>query len=239
MRNKEEDIVLDDKFFSSFFNKESHKEIVYRKTTFLKTPNSWSKTDLSFNINFRSNILTIFCKNIDERIINEYTLGNLWPGLILRLEDFWWWKQEGIESLLKLVANGDGTKRGRKLMFEKIEFKKLDMVCLLDNDLTLFNAFLKSAKGIYELNFENNTISELMIRKGIKSAIVMNDRSKTNAELWKYLSNAYFNNHLTVIDKWKGICQIQSMKNYDSCKTLKELALREYDFYEKRIGMKK
>ena len=44
--------------------------------------------------------------------------------MILRLEDFWWWKGEGIESLLKLVANGDATKRGRKLMFKRIELKK-------------------------------------------------------------------------------------------------------------------
>ena len=167
-------------------------------------------------------------------------MGKLWPGLILRLEDFWWWKREGIESLLKLVANGDGTKRGRKLMFKKIEFKKkLDMVWLLDNNLTLFDAFLKSAKELYELSYENNTISELMIRKGIKNAITMNDRSKTNAELWKYFSNAYFNNHLTLIDDRKGIYQIESTKNYDSCKTLKELALRDYDFYEKSIDMKK
>ena len=166
-------------------------------------------------------------------------MGLLWPGLILRLEDFWWWKHESIESLLKLVVNGDGTKRGRKLIFERIEFKKLDMDWLLDNDLTLFDAFLKSAKELYELSFEDNTISELMIRKGIKSAIVMNDRSKTNAELWKYFSNAYFNNHLTVIDDREGIYQIESMKNYDSCKTLKELALRDYDFYVMRIGMKR
>ena len=166
-------------------------------------------------------------------------MGSLWPGMILRLEDFWWWKREGIESLLKLVANGDGTKRGSKLMFEKIEFKKLNMVWLFDNDLTLFDAFLKSAKELYELSFEHNTISELMIRKGIKRAITMNDISKTNAELWKYVSNAHFNNHLTVIDNRKGIYQIESMKNYDSCKTLKELKLRDYEFYEKRIGMKK
>ena len=166
-------------------------------------------------------------------------MGKLWPGLILRLEDFWWWKREGIESLLKLVANGDGTKRGRKLMFEKIEFKKLDMVWLLDLKLALFDAFLKSAKKLYELSFEDNTISELMIRKGIKSAIAINDSSKTNSELWKYFSNAYFNNHLTVIDKWKGIYQIESMKNYDSCKTLKELKLRDFEFYEKSIDMKK
>ena len=166
-------------------------------------------------------------------------MGKLWPGLILRLEDFWWWKEEGIKSLLKLVVNGDGTKRGRKLMFEKIEFRKLDMAWLLDNNSTLFDGFLKSAKELYELSFEDNTISELMIRKGIKSWIVSNDRSKANAELWKYFSNAYFDNHLTVIDDRKGIYQIESMNNYDSCKTLKELALRDYDFYEKSIGMKK
>ena len=124
-------------------------------------------------------------------------------------------------------------------MFEKIEFKKLDMVWLLDNNLTLFDAFLKFAKEHYELTFENNTISELMIRKGIKSAIVIDDRSKTNAELWKYFSNTHFDNHLTVIDYKKGIYQIESMKNYDSCKTLKELKLRDYEFYEKSIGMKK
>ena len=239
MRNKEENIVLDDKFFSPFFNKEFHKKIVYRKTTFLKTPNSCSNSNLSFNINFGSNTLTIFCNNIDKSIINEDTLGSLWPGLILRLEDFWWWKSEGIKSLLKLVANGDGTKRGRMLMLKRIEFKKLDMVCLLDNDLRLFDAFLKSAKELYELSFEDNTISELMIRKGIKTAIAINDRSKMNAELWRYFSNAYFDNHLTVIDDRDGIYQIQSMKNYDSCKTLKELALRDYDFYEKSIDMKK
>ena len=144
-----------------------------------------------------------------------------------------------MESLLKLVSNGDGTKRGRKLMFEKIEFKKLDMVWLLGNDLTLFDAFLKSAKELYELSFEDNTISELMIRNGIKNEIIINDRSKTNAELWKYFSNAYFDNHLTVIDDREGIYQIESMKNYDSCKTLKELALRDYEFYEKSIDMKK
>ena len=166
-------------------------------------------------------------------------MGKLWPGLILRLEDFWWWKKEGIESLLKLVANGDGTKRGRKLMFEKIEFKKLDMVWLRDNYLTLFDAFLKSAKELYELSFEDNTISELMIRKGIKSPIIINDISKTNAELWKYFSNAHFDNHLTLIDNKKGIYQIQSMKNYDSCKTLKELTLRDYDFYDEHICMEK
>ena len=113
------------------------------------------------------------------------------------------------------------------------------MVWLLKNNLTLFDAFLKSAKELYELSFENNTISELMIRKGIKSAITMNDRSKTNAELWKYFSNAHFDNHLKLIDDKKGIYQIESMKNYDSCKTLKELKLRDYEFYEKSIGMKK
>ena len=226
-------------FSLHFFYKEFQKEAVYRKTTFLNTQNSFSNSALSFNINFGSNTLTIFCNKIDERIINEDTLGSLWPGLILRLEDFWWWKREGIESLLKLFVNGDRTKRGRKLMFEKIEFKKLDMVWLLDNNLTLFNAFLKSAKEHYELSFEDNTISDLMIRKGIKSWIAINDRSKTNAELWKYFSNAYFNNHLTVIEEWKGIYQIGSMKNYDSCKTLKELKLRDYDFYERSIDMKK
>ena len=231
--------MLENKFFSPFFNKEFQKGTVYRKTTFLNTSNSCSDSDLSFNINFGSNILTIFCNNIDERIINEDTLGRLWPGLILRLEDFWWWKEEGIKSLLKLVVNGDGTKRGRKLMFEKIEFKKLDMVWLLDHNLTLFDAFLKSAKVLYELSFEDNTISELMIRNGIKSGIAINDNSKANAEIWKYISNAHFDNHLTLIDDKKGIYQIQSMKNYDSCKTLKELALRDYDFYDKRIGMKK
>ena len=113
------------------------------------------------------------------------------------------------------------------------------MVWLLDNNLALFDSFLKSAKELYELSFEDNTISELMIRKGIKSAIVINDISKINAELWKYFSNAHFDNHLTVIDDKKGIYQIQSMKNYDSCKTLKELKLRDYEFYEKSIGMKK
>ena len=166
-------------------------------------------------------------------------MGRLWPGLILRLEDFWWWKREGIESLLKLVANGDGTKRGRKLIFKRIEFKKLDMVWLFDNNLALFDAFLKFAKKHYELSFENNTISELMIRKGIKSGITINDRSKTNAELWKYVSNAYFDNHLTVIDDREGIFQIESMKNYDSCKTLKELTLRDFNFYNEHIGMEK
>ena len=124
-------------------------------------------------------------------------------------------------------------------MFKRIEFKKLYMVWLLGNNLTLFDAFLKSVKELYELSFEDNTISELMIRKGIKSAIVINDRSKTNAELWKYFSNAYFDNHLTVIDNREGIYQIGSMKNYDSFKTLKELALRDYDFYVKRIAMKR
>ena len=120
-----------------------------------------------------------------------------------------------------------------------MSLKKLDMVWLLDNDLTLFDAFLKSAKELYELNFEDNTISEFMIREGIKNGIIRNDRSKTNAELWKYFSNAYFNNHLTPIDKGKGIFQIQSIKNYGSCKTLKELSLRDFDFYNKSIGMKK
>ena len=231
--------MLDNKFFSPLLKKEFQKGTVFRNIKFLNKSNSSTNSDLSFNINFKTNILTIFCNNIDERIINEDTLGKLWPGLILRLEDFWWWKREGIESLLKLVANGDGTKRARKLMFEKIEFKKLDMVWLLGNNLTLFDAFLKSAKEHYELSFENDTISELMIRKGIKSAIVINDRSKTNAELWKYFSNAHFDNHLKLIDNKKGIYQIESMKNYDSWKTLKELKLRDYEFYEKSLGMKK
>ena len=159
--------------------------------------------------------------------------------MILRLEDFWWWNREGIESLLKLVVNGDGTKRGRKLMFEKIEFKKLDMVWLLGHNLRLFDAFLKSANELYELSFEDNTISKLMIKEGIKNEIIRNDRSKKNAELWKYVSNTYIDNHLTIIDDKKGIYQIQSMKNYDSCKTLKELKLRDYGFYEKYISMKK
>ena len=76
---------------------------------------------------------------------------------------------------------------------------------MLNHNLRLFDEFLKSAKELYELSFENNTISELMIRKGIKSAIAANDRSKTNAELWKYFSNAYFDNHLTVIDDREGM----------------------------------
>ena len=158
--------------FLHFLIKNLIKRLYIKKTTFLNTPNSCSNSNLSFNINFGSNILTIFCKNINKRIINEDTLGSLWPGMILRLEDFWWWKYEGIESLLRLVVNGDGTKRGRKLMFKRIEFKKLDMDWLLDLDLRLFDTFLKSAKELYELSFEDNTISELMIREGIKSGIV-------------------------------------------------------------------
>ena len=124
-------------------------------------------------------------------------------------------------------------------MFEKIEFKKLDMVWLLGHNLRLFDAFLKSANELYELSFEDNTISKLMIKEGIKNEIIRNDRSKKNAELWKYVSNTYIDNHLTIIDDKKGIYQIQSMKNYDSCKTLKELKLRDYGFYEKYISMKK
>ena len=113
------------------------------------------------------------------------------------------------------------------------------MDCLIDNDLTLFEAFLKSANELYELNFEENTISELMIRIGIRNWVVANYRLKTNAELWKYFSNDYFDNHLTIINDRKGIYQIRSMKDYDSSKTLKKLRLRDYDFYEKHISMKK
>ena len=124
-------------------------------------------------------------------------------------------------------------------MFDKIEFKKLDMVWLLGNDLTLFDAFLKYAKELYELSFEDNSISELMIKEGIKNRIAINESLKTNAELWKYFSNTYFDNHITLIDDSKGIYQIKSMKIYDSCKTLKELELKDYEFYYEHIGMEK
>ena len=113
------------------------------------------------------------------------------------------------------------------------------MVWLLGHNLRLFDVFLKSANDLYELSFEDNTISDLMIREGIKNIITRYDISKANAEIWKYVSNAYIDNHLTIIDDRKGIYQIESMKIYDSCKTLKELALRDYDFYCKYISIKK
>ena len=126
-------------------------------------------------------------------------------------------------------------------MFEKIEFKKLIMDWLLDNNLRLFDAFLKSANEFYELSFEENTISDLMIRDGIENRIVWNDRSKTNAELWKFFSNTYFDDHLiaTSIDNRKDIYQIQKIENYTTSKTLKELVLRDYDFYYMHLGLER
>ena len=112
---------------------------------------------------------------------------------------------------------------------------------LLDNNLRLFDAFLKSANEFYELSFEENTISDLMIRDGIENRIVWNDRSKTNAELWKFFSNTYFDDHLiaTSIDNRKDIYQIQKIENYTTSKTLKELVLRDYDFYYMHLGLER
>ena len=140
----------------------------------------------SFSIDVVSNTLTIFWKNIDERIITFFGLASLWPGMILKLQDFWCCSSESIQALLQLVSNGNGYAKASRLMFSKIEFTKLDMKWLLENNLEFIDVFLKVANELYELKFEENTISELMIKEGIRNRIILNDRMKTNTELCKF-----------------------------------------------------
>ena len=124
-------------------------------------------------------------------------------------------------------------------MFKRIEFKKLNMVCLLDNDLKLFEAFLRASKKLYELNFEENTISELMINKGIKNVILLNDRFKSNGNLWKYISNVHVDRHFYNIEVTNNQVITERCDSIEckSTKILNNLELREYDFYSQSIGL--
>ena len=174
---RKEDYILEDTVISSLFRKPLKKgtrinRLIFSNITETEAFSDWK----SFHLQVTTNTLTIFCEKIDKRIINFETLGRLWTGLILRLEDFWCWSNEGIWYLLQLVLNGDKTMKGRKLLFSKIEFTKLEMNCFLKNDLKLFNAFLKAARKLYKLIFENDDISELMNKENIRDWVIRNDK---------------------------------------------------------------
>ena len=98
-------------------------------------------------------------------LCNFDTLGSLWPGLTLILEDFCCWTNEGIRFLLQLVVNWDETIKKRKLLFKEIKFRKLDLDWLLKKNLRCFNAFINAVKTHYKLHFEDSKTSAVMIGK--------------------------------------------------------------------------
>ena len=233
---KEEDHILQDELYSKVLGKTLEKGTTIKRLSYSNASELNTDKD-SFSINVTSNTLTIFWKNIDERIINFYYLGFLWKDIVLILEEFWWWTYEGIETLLQLVMNGDGTKKGKKLLFKSIKFTKLNIDRLLENNLKLFDAFLKAAKGIYSCEFDNNRISEYYIQEGIKNWIISTYRSKSNAELWKFFSNIHISS--VIISDDKHVSYIDIDNDHSSNKTLDELALRAYEFYSESIKMPK
>ena len=233
---KEEDNILQDELYSNVLGKTLGKGTTIKRLSYSNASELNTDKD-SFNINVASNTLTIFWKNIDKRIIGFHYLGFLWRDIVLILEEFWWWTREGIEALLQLVMNGDGTKKGKKLLFKSIKFTKLNIDRLLENNLKLFDAFLKAAKGLYSCEFDNNRIYEYYIQEGIKNWIIRTNSSKSNAELWKFFSNIHISSVIVLKDKY--VNNIDNDNEHSSNKTLDELALRDYEFYSESIKLQK
>ena len=233
---KEEDHILQDELYSKVLGKTLEKGTTIKRLSYSNAL-ELNTDKVSFSINVVSNTLTIFWKNIDKRIIGFHYLGFLWKDIVLILEEFWWWTDEGIETLLQLVMNGDGTKKGNKLLFKSIKFTNLNIDRLLENNLKLFDAFLKSAKGLYSCEFDNNRISEYYIQEGIINWIIRTNRSKTNAELWKLFSNIHISSVIILDDK--HVSNIDIDNDHFSNKTLDELSLRDYEFYSESIKLPK
>ena len=108
------------------------------------------------------NMLTIFCKNIDDLIINVLILGHLWPGLILKLVDFEWWTMEGISSLLSLIINGDETEKGLNFLFSEVHFSEIDLDLYRMNYTKYFEIFLKRISTLYTVKFMNVNLEDLI-----------------------------------------------------------------------------
>ena len=108
------------------------------------------------------NMLTKFCKNIDDLIVNVLILGHLWPVLILKLVDFEWWTMEGISSLLSLIINGDETEKGLKFLFSEVHFSEIDLDLYRMNYTKYFEIFLKRISTLYAVKFMNVNLEDLI-----------------------------------------------------------------------------
>ena len=182
-----------------------------------------------------------FVNNINSSILNFKTLNNLWPGLVLILEDFWCWNNNAIETLLQLIINGDGSAKGIKLKFLKIEFSKLNLDCLLKKHLMCFESFLSTAKLLYDVHFEDSNYLNLLTNNNIRSNIVRQYNSKATIELWKFFSYTNFV-HSGIIWKKLGnldIIQLNWETQDKSNTILSMLKLQKFEFYKNKIKMKK
>ena len=192
------------------------------------------------NISITSNTITVFCTNIDQKIINLTVLGRLWPGMILVLEDFWCWTDTGIQILLELVWNGDGTTKGWKLMFSKIVFSKLRETWYANNELKYFEPFLKSLNKLYPIEFSNSDIErieDLFNQDNIKYRIIERNKSRINAELWKYFSYINWDSRKTKIVKTEKGDLVEFCSSNKANKILDGLKLKDYEFYKSKIGL--
>ena len=186
-------------------------------------------------------LLQYFVSNTNSSILNFYTLNHLWPGLVLKLEDFWCWNNHAIETLLQLIINGDGSAKGRKLKFLKIEFSKLNLDWLLKKDLTGFESFFSTAKLLYDVHFEDSNYLDLLTNNNIRGNIVRQYNSKATIELWKFFSHTNFD-HSRIILKQLGNCDIIQLNGETqdkSNKILSMLKLQKFEFYKNKIKMEK
>ena len=185
-----ENFILNDRVISFLLGNILEKGTLVKRITYSNQQDILQSNDsVMFDIHVAANVLTIYWHNIDPRFIDFDALGALWPGLILRLEKFWSCSNKGIETLLKLVANGDGSIKNRKLMFSKIVFPNTKLELLLNNNMKHYDAFLYAAKAMYELHFDDPTILNCISKFGIRDFILRNLRLKANGEIWKFFSN--------------------------------------------------
>ena len=139
-------------------------------------------------INTSSNTWTIFCKNISEKLITLEYLGRLWPDLILILDDFCWSQREGINSLLKLVVNGDGTAKQWKLLFSKIMFTNIHFDLFLESNFKSSKPFLDALKEKYSLYSDDERFNALINNHSLelkidKVSILEKEESKSHQSL--------------------------------------------------------
>ena len=167
-------------------------------------------------------------------MINFYELRNLWPGLILRFEDFWCWTRNGISALLLLVINGDGTPKGRKLMFSRLEFAKMHTNWLQTKSLKLSEEFLKATKKLYIIKLEDPRYFNLLNRSNVINEMKRQYSSKWNELLWKFYSkiNFDYSKIIQIKKEGKDIIILNNLFYEGENKTLSQLEFRDFEFYK-------
>ena len=196
---------------------------------------------LDFNISFSSNTLTIFWSAIDKDDHLKYlkVLLELWPGLILRLQNFKNVSEKTLELIQRLLIYCDGSHLCWKLSFSKVvinididkldtEFMGISFFVLLDKLKHLFDSLSK----IYDVELENITYENLFKDRGSQfKGFIKRQRDEYNNEKLKFERALKYSRIKCYLDDFfngtdEGFNQ-----------TIEELKLKEFEFYADRIGI--